>query len=161
LQGGGGLIFTMNPYLRLGLEVLIRQSHKVSGNSEVFFEFDNQMYLFKGGGYSNESPTDFLTILRMGKCFWSGESMTVAQFQDIFNRSHESGSNTKRKLTRREGDMLSAIILGFSYKYITGIFSVSIKTVSAHKNKALRKLNFNIFDSSLLDSKYADALSYE
>lgn len=67
--------------------------------------------------------------------------------QPLFrNRNYCSGknlpvvNNLNEKLTRREKEILSLISRGYSNNEISGQLSISNKTVSAHKCRAMRKL---------------------
>jgi DNA-binding NarL/FixJ family response regulator len=90
--------------------------------------------IYKGENYFNKNISD--TLLK-----------------SLISKSKPSKENTKNgTLTKREREIISHVVEGFSNKEIAGKLFISIRTVDSHKNNIMQKLNLK---SSVELVKYA------
>lgn len=72
-----------------------------------------------------------------------GESVTALILKTFIDKNKYDNGNTKQKsLSEREVEIIRLFAEGLSYKEIADNLSISVRTVEAHKNNIMKKMEF-------------------
>ncbi|ECI4632872.1 LuxR family transcriptional regulator [Salmonella enterica subsp. enterica] len=140
------LVLTSNQYLKLGFEALIRQQDQSINGQIIIFDAGERLHFLQKTGKCDCYRIDFVVVISKGICFGRKDVDTPEGFFrclslcDRMNRVKNSYKKSYDELSRAEVLVLDALCKGMSPFEIANLFNKSIKTVSAQKSSALRKL---------------------
>ncbi|HGL5836615.1 TPA: helix-turn-helix transcriptional regulator [Serratia marcescens] len=85
--------------------------------------------------------------IKSKKSGWTGvffpKNLSTSLFIPALESIKEPRMGDISPLTKRESEVMQEILKGVSFKVISELFNISIKTVYAHKNNALKKIGLN------------------
>ncbi|EJA5011144.1 LuxR C-terminal-related transcriptional regulator [Salmonella enterica] len=138
------LVLTSNQYLKLGFEALIRQQRQNINGHIIIFDTDERLYILQETGQLEYYQLDFYDILTKSECFSKKEVDTSERFfrcmSERMNKVKKPYKKSSDALSRNEVLVIDTLLKGWSTFEVAELFNKSIKTVSAQKNRALRKL---------------------
>jgi len=139
--------------------------------------YDREDYILKAlsmgaHGYllKDESNKDFLKAIRKvseGKLYFSGDTSNV-----IIN-SFKRGNNVLGmqttvvksekgfRLSKRETQILEQIAVGLNNKDLSGMFTLSIRTVESHRLNIMRKLRVKSIEQAILVAKSESLINFK
>lgn len=131
----------------MGFGSLINQGHKNINGIIVVFDADESIYILRMDKIKNLSFIDLFYVLIFGERFIKSDlriPMTlircITDGHDISVKS--SGRKQYGKLSSCEEVVIKALLNGYTPNDMAIILNRSVKTISSHKNNALRKLGF-------------------
>lgn len=139
------LIITSNQYLRIGFEKFLQQEVDDIGKGIVFFDGGSKFYLLPSPEFTDYLDSCFFDIFTKGVCFGKED---IKSFDGLIGclREHERiGTFSKCKwnaneLSEQEYVVIKSLCEGKTPFEISNNLNKNIKTISAQKNSALRKL---------------------
>ncbi|ENO7812522.1 response regulator transcription factor [Salmonella enterica] len=151
------LVSTNNQYFRLGFEALIRQQGQSINGKIIIFDVGERLYFLRETDEHEYYPSDLYRILTEGLCFEKKELDTPEAFSLLLSgridRVKSPYKKSSEELTRCEILVLEALCKGLSTLEVADLLNKSIKTVSAQKSRALRKLgmrNIQMFHRTIV-----------
>lgn len=147
------LIVTMNQYFRQGLEELCCEPEKDSHSESVIFipERSGEIYIYTRSNGENDLLMLFLSVLSSWRIVKDSKNKGA---WGILDMSPGLYVNKKQQLSPREREILGALLQGASYKTTAEKFRITEKTVSLHKERAVRKLGVRNFHHLYLTYRY-------
>lgn len=139
------LILTDNKYLKLGFEQIINQQSQCISEMFIIFDAGDRIFLLQRPELLHYKTPSFFDIYTKGFCFSKQEIKSPRIFIQCLNdcRIH-SDEHLYRKisneLSEHEEIVIKELCKGIPPYKIARSLNKSIKTISAQKNKALRKL---------------------
>lgn len=138
------LVLTSNQYLKLGFEVFIRQQGQGIYGQIILFDAGERLYFLQETDELENYHPDLYRVLSKGVCFGRKDFDTPEVFLRFLSDKTDRVKNPYKKssdeLSRREILVLDALCKGWSTLEVANLLNKSIKTVSAQKSRALRKL---------------------
>lgn len=138
------IILTDNQYFKIGLECLIKEKYKNDKERIMIFDTGEKIYLLKTNISQHFTPA-FFDFLAKATSHNKKDINTEEKFISCLNSCKscigEGQENLlSGELSWPEEIVLSALYSGYSPIEITKLLNTSIKMISAHKNRALKKL---------------------
>ena len=149
------VIFTLNQYMKHGIEEMCKQGGEYKNTEVIIFDYRGTLvFLEPSALYLNPERAlcDALT-----SCFHfnfrSGDSLgRFRLYLDLWE--HRSRRSPPQKLTFSEEKVIQALLLGYSIQVISVIRKENIKTLSVHKTNALRKMGVRNLQTLYLMVQY-------
>jgi len=123
-------------------EILIFTAHETDELIREVFEAGAKSYIFKSEAH--HFLVDAIQSLSEHKPFFTSKVSEVL-FAEMLNRSGATpqATQTKRRLTPREREIVQLLAEGGSNKKVAGLLGISIRTAETHRASVLRKLNLD------------------
>lgn len=134
-------ILTDNLYFKVGIENLIKQEYKKEKRQIIIFDEGAVIFLLLNKYYSGHYFPDVFFILANGLAISKDDIKTKEDFTRFLNEPR--GCNDKfsyHLLSWKEEMVLRALCKGYSLLEVSDILNSSVKTISSHKNRGMRKL---------------------
>jgi DNA-binding NarL/FixJ family response regulator len=123
-------------------EILIFTAHETDELIREVFEAGAKSYIFKSEAH--HFLVDAIQSLSEHKPFFTSRVSEVL-FAEMLSRSGTApeATQTKRRLTPREREIVQLLAEGSSNKKVAGLLGISIRTAETHRASVLRKLNLD------------------
>lgn len=141
------LILTDNNFLKIGLEVLFKDSQCYPTEQTVLFDAGGDMYLLQLEESSRQKLPDFFYLitrgLRLEKKDFGCHQNFIPSLENTKNNLKKYYEKPREELSENEESTIKALCAGYSPLEVAKLTNRSVKTVSINKRGALRKLGMS------------------